>query len=129
MTSMQSRQIATVERIDPHVEEELTLRVGDHSVVCFNVGGDVEVGRSYEVELHLLEWHRMRPAHELALPTLTRLDGAFRYDVVGRLRGGVVDAGVLLVDDAFATEAAWLDGKMVHFEVDRIDVEVIGAVR
>lgn len=124
---MQTRQIVTVESIDPDTDEEITLRAGDVRLVCFHFGGGLDVGRSYLVELTLLDWHRMRPAHELALPSLTRRDDGFGYDVVGRLSGSVVDAGMPLVDEAFATECAWLDGKMVHFEVDRIDVEVIGA--
>jgi hypothetical protein len=126
---MKTHQIATVESIHPHVEEEITLRVGDVSVVCFHFSGGLEVGRSYNVALHLFEWQRMRPAHELALPTLTRLDNSSRYDVVGRLSGCIVDAGILLVAEEFATEAAWLDGKMVHFEVDRIDLEIIDAAQ
>ncbi|UXU88226.1 hypothetical protein [Burkholderia sp. S-53] len=119
---------ALVEEVGVNVEEEVTLRIGDVSVVCFTGYSpySVEKGKTYPVTISLSffgDCELMESAD--SQPSLRQLGNSFAYVVTGLLCDDVIDAGIKFQDEAFLSDFGYLSGKMVSVTVDRIDVEFL----
>ena len=117
-----SAQRARIESVE---EDEATLVVAGQRIRCFVAVCPRAVAAGDEVRVALtamaLDGLELRAAGDAA-PGMEPL-GGYRYRCTGRVAGGVVDVGgVLLEDESLGDEAAF-DGRMVTFDVDRIDAD------
>jgi hypothetical protein len=119
---------AKVEEIGEDVEEEVTLRIGDVSIVCFTGYSpyQVEKGKVYPVSLNLAFFNDFELIESDDLqPSLRKIGDGFAYVVTGLLCDDVIDAGVKFQDETFLSDYGYLTGKMVSVKADRIDVEFL----
>jgi len=112
--------------IHPHIEEEMTLCLGDIKLLCFAeyVPYSVQVGMIYPVELSLcyLNGCELRPLEKNDF-SISRLTTGFSHKICGYLTGDrLISQDVVFQDDYFAQEYAWLDGNFVETTVDRISL-------
>jgi hypothetical protein len=125
------RYEAELAGLNDNVEEEVVLRIGSHVITGFAVVCPyrVEVGRSYPVEISLWAADGLELVEAGSLeahPQLSRKGETYGYTVVGRLEGGILDAGGLLFEEPeFEVDYAYLSGLVVRVEADRIHVEFL----
>jgi hypothetical protein len=123
---------ARVLRLGKVMEEEVLLRLGDVRLICFaNVRPyRVEEGEMYSVEFHPLVFDEyvVTEVDGDTAPSIVERGPAFRCVITGRLRGSTLDSvGLTFEDEIFAKDYAYLDGKMIAMNVDRMDVEFISS--
>ena len=121
---------AEVIRLDDDVEEEVVLRINGVELTCFAsvCPYPIEEGATYQVALTpvVFDDYSIREMSADALPTLVKIGGGFAYEVVGELATAQLDAGCIsLEDDVLLRDYGYLNGKMVVWKVDRIDVEFL----
>lgn len=117
-----SAQRARLERVD---EDDATLVVAGQRIRCFVAVCPRAIAAGDELRVALtamaLDGLELRAA-EGAAPRLEPL-GGYRYRCTGRLAGGVVDVGGVLLEEESLAEQTAFEGEMVTFEVDRIDAD------
>lgn len=122
-------QLATVHALDPDNELSVTLRVGAVIVTCFasNPPGQLAVGKVYPVEFTVLDCGdvSVEEADQDAAPSLVRVGPGYHYRATGRIVGDSVNVGIVIEPPWPYADYAYLDGKMVTFEIDRLDVSFV----
>lgn len=119
---------AKVLRLSDDIEEEVTLVIDGRKLVCFAnmLPYGVKEGQSHQVELIPMVFNDY-VIHELSddiSPSFTQIGYSFSYTIVGKLTGNVLNVGSIeFQDDYLLSDFGYLDGKMISWEVDRIDVE------
>jgi len=122
-------QLATLEAIDPGDEMDVTLRVGELRVRCFAViaPAPLAVGEVYRVAFTAsVDEPRITEVPDEVVPSLRHTGAAYGYRGAGRIVGDALDADGVIIEEIWRPgDFAYLDGKMVTFELDRLDVEFL----
>lgn len=121
---------ALVLHVDEDIEEEVLLRIGGVEITCFAsvCPYKVEVGLSYPVELHsvVFDDYSVTALPDETQPTVTRVGTGFAYVITGKLSGGYLETGDLVIEDeVLQRDFGYLDKKMIAMKVDRVDVEFL----
>lgn len=123
-------QIIRIERFSEIVEEEVVLNNGTGELVCF-VGVrpyQLMVGHSYPIRLNflILDEPHIEEVDGDSEPVTLRNGSGYSYQIQGRLVDGCLHAcGYEFEDEAFESDYAFLDGKMISIDVDRINAKFL----
>lgn len=120
---------AVVKRLDPHIEEEVTLEVEgiEFTGFAFICPYEIEVGRRYPVSIGftILEGLIIHEIYD-DKKELERIDEGFQYYLRGLLQEDSIDTGVVFTDeDEYFADYPDLLGKYVEMKVDRISIEFL----
>ncbi len=122
-----------VKKINPFIEEEVTIEVNQFELICFAPLGvpDLEVGKKYKanIGISVLDDLDMKEVKE-SLNGFSQIDNSFAYYIRGKfdLESRTLDVGVLIEfdeDEFDLHDNSYLDGKNVEIRVDRIKIEFI----
>ncbi|KEO85107.1 hypothetical protein [Tumebacillus flagellatus] len=121
--------MALVKRLDPHVEEEVTVEIEgvEFTGFAFICPYEIEVGQKYPVSIGftILDEFKVREIYENE-KELERLDQGFGYCIRGLLDENSINAGIIILDeDEYFADYPDLIGKYVEMEVDRISIEFL----
>ncbi|MDR9838484.1 hypothetical protein [Herbaspirillum huttiense] len=124
---------AQIKYLGDDIEEEVLLRIHDLEITCFVTlcPFRIETGKSYMVELEaqVFDDYFVREISEDCSPGIVRVGSGFTCIIWGRLIDGCLNVGdVIFYDDVLLAEFGQLNGKMVEWEVDRIDVNFVSAI-
>jgi hypothetical protein len=93
---------ALVKRLDPQIEEEVTIEIGDieFTVFSFICPYEIEVGKSYPVSIGftILDELMIREIQG-ERKELERIGLGYEYYVRGFLREDTIDVGIVLTDE------------------------------
>ena len=117
---------AYLKHIDDVIEEKVTLITNNVEVVCFAgvCPFEIQVGQEYSVSFEMnvfSDYHLEKSASKET--GVTRLGNSFQYLLRGKLNGNTVLCGLPFEDEILRSNYGYLDGDIVDFIVDRIDVE------
>ena len=120
---------ATVLKIDEDIEEQVLLGVQRYHITCFAsvCPYPIKVGEKYRVKFYLFVADEFCPneVHDDAAPAMTQDGNGFRYNLIGKLTGNILDCGIKIEDDVFTEQYGYLNGKKIKVSVDRLDVEFL----
>lgn len=121
---------AEVVRLSNDIEEEVELCINGVNITCFVSVCPFQIHEHaiYKVALTplIFDDYFICEVPNEKLPSLVKVKTDYSYAVVGELIGNRLDAGcIVLEDDTLLSDYGYLDGKMVLWKVDRIDVEFI----
>lgn len=120
---------AEIKALNQDVEEEVTLEVAGITIVGFAANRpSISVGdvRKVQFKLFTASDYRLAAVGDEDIPILERIGVGFGYRIVGKLVDQGVSVGELILqDESLPTECAYLVGKMVSLEVDRIGVRFL----
>lgn len=128
---------ATIKKIDPIIEEEITFIVNGMEIVAFMIYCpiSIEEGKRYKVifDIEDLDSFSVKKSDtkEYAIKTV---DDTFKRIIYGKIESlGVIDAGIiieseLLMDYEYILEYEHLIGEYVEIYVDRLTAEIIEPV-
>ncbi|MGE3320500.1 MAG: hypothetical protein AB7I18_14515 [Candidatus Berkiella sp.] len=119
---------AEVIRLNDDIEEEVVLRINGVELTCFaSVCPYPIVERAtYEVALIpvVFDDYSVREMSKDTHTSLVKVGNGFAYELVGELAGGLLDIGCIsLEDDVLLRDYGYLNGKIIAWMIDRIDVE------
>lgn len=117
---------AIVEALSSDVEEEVSIVVCGQQLTCFacHLPYRIEVGEIHQVELSpvIFSDYVIDELPGAGCSIASRGFG-YSYEVVGWLENGCISCnGLVFSDEAFIEDFAFLDGKRVSWQVDRLDV-------
>ena len=119
---------AVVRRLDPHIEEEVTLEMNGVEFTGFaNICPyPIEMGHAYPVSIGITILDDVI-IQELSEPKkeLERIDSGFAYNIRGVIQADSLDAGIVLTDEELFRDYAYLIDTYVEMKVDRISVEFL----
>ncbi|MFV8602808.1 hypothetical protein ACNRDG_00635 [Ralstonia pseudosolanacearum] len=126
------KYLTKIERLSDDVEEEVVLRINGVELICFATvcPYKIEEGASYQVELtaQVFNEYQVSELGEEASPSIAQIGDSFSHVIAGRLRGNRLDAGgIVFEDDVLLSDFGYLEGKMIAWKIDRIDVEFLSA--
>ena len=122
------RYIATVMKIDPNIEEKVTLLIEGIEVLGFAsvCPYAIREGNQYPVRIGftVLDEFEVKEIHDNSKAVLTLAQG-FSSIIRGVLgEDGTIDAGIR-IKDSILEDYSNLIGKNVEFRVDRISIEFL----
>lgn len=122
--------IAEVINLNDEIEEEVVLRINDIEITCFVsiCLFLIEKHMTYQVQIMPVIFHNyvVYEVPEETKPLIEKEGDSFIYNCIGRLIGNQLDINfIILEDDILLRDFSYLDGKMIAWKVDRIDVEFI----
>lgn len=116
---------AFVKKIDSSIEELVTLVIDGVEVTCFAgvCPYEICVGQKYPVsfEVNVFDDYAVKELDKQDT-SIMKVDEGFAYVLNGLLQGNTVICGIPFEDEILLSDFAYLDGKYVSFQVDRIDV-------
>ncbi|MBK7707002.1 MAG: hypothetical protein IPJ30_14885 [Acidobacteria bacterium] len=118
--------------IDLHedVEEEVGLRINGLKLTCFisACAFPITLGKRYQVSLTPIVWgdYLLTALPEGTSCSITKVGVGYAYEINGKLNRDRLEIGNLAFrDDAFLKGFGSLDGQIVRWKIDRIEVEFI----
>ncbi len=122
--------LAKIKRLSDNIEEEVVLSIDAIDLTCFAAlcPYEIEVEASYQVELsaQVFNEYIVHELEEGVSSSIVQIGDGFSHLISGRLNGPYLDAcGILFEDDVLLSDFGYLEGKMVMWKVDRIDVEFL----
>ncbi|TCS96551.1 hypothetical protein [Hazenella coriacea] len=123
------RYKAQVKKLNPHIEEEVTLEIQGHVITAFSsiCPYVLEEGKSYPISIGftILDKFEIRELNE-DVKSLEQVDIGYQYYIKGILHEDFIDAGLIILDeDEYFVDYTYLIGKYVEIKVDRLDIEFI----
>ncbi|MEI3613636.1 hypothetical protein [Pseudogracilibacillus sp. SO30301A] len=123
--------IALVKRLDPLIEEEVTIEINGVEFTGFAsiCPYEIEIGKSYPVfigftVLEDLKIYEIREEKK----ELERIASSYEYYIRGVLHEDTIDAGIVLTDeDDYFSEYTELIGRNVEMKVARISIDFLRA--
>lgn len=117
-----------VKRIDPHVEEEVDVVIGQMEITVFAsiCPYQIEIDKRYlaDISLLFLDDIEIKPSDDQER-SVTRHDDLFRHTMKGILmEGGIIDIGIQ-IENELLQNYEYLFGSFVTFNVDRINIEFL----
>ncbi len=114
-------------RIDPSIEESVTVRIGQITIKAFAsvCPYELQIGHIYPVRLYMVSFDHMpfREVSEETGETIVKINDAWGYTVTGRLGKSELSSGHLkLLDDGHLVDMEYLRGCKLEFTVDRLDI-------
>jgi hypothetical protein len=121
------RYTANVKKLNPHIEEEVTIEIQGNEFTGFAsiCPYEIEEGSYYPVLISFTILDKLE-VYELNEETksIERINEGYNYYIRGILHEDFIDAGLKISDeDQYFYEYTYLIGKPVELRVDRIDVE------
>ena|ERR1700722_1186415 len=117
------------------VEGEVWLNIKGKDLNCFaynSMPREAKEGAFYPVELTPQVWgdYKVTELAEDAPASTVQIGNSFAYVVTGQLNGNRLHTvgGLEFEDDFLLSEFGYLEGKMVAWQVDRIDAEFLSDV-
>lgn len=123
------RILAKIERVSEDVEGEVSISIGDMNLVCFGYSSlpqGAGAGDFYVVEVIPVIFgdycvREMCIDEEVGF---FQINNNFSYYFNGRLSKGCLSVrGVSFEDEFLMSNFGYLDGKMISWRVDRIDLD------
>ncbi|MGF6647347.1 hypothetical protein [Paraburkholderia sp. GAS82] len=119
---------AFITDISQDIEGEVTLLVNGLELICFsNMPPALDsIGTECEIEFLPMVFgeYDVREIPDASAPLVQRIENSFSYVVQGRLDVGRVKAGsITFEDEVLQSEFGYLDGKMVAWKIERLDVD------
>lgn len=119
---------AFIKDISQDIEGEVTLLVSGLELTCFSnmPPSRNSIGTECEIEFLPMVFgeYDVREVADNSEPLVQRVGNSFAYVVSGRLAGGGVEAGpVTFEDEMLESEFGYLNGKMVAWKIERLDVD------
>jgi hypothetical protein len=119
---------AFLKKISEEVEGEVTLLVNGLELTCFaNMPPKLSMtGQECSVEFMpmIFDDYEVKEISASSTPAIQRIGNSFSYVVSGRLLNGSLDGDAISFDDEILeSEFGYLDGKMIAWKIDRLDVE------
>lgn len=125
---MMTKLNALVKKIDPDIEEEVTLELNGVEITCFAgvCPYRIQEGNKYPVsfELEVFNDYCIEELNEEKV-ALQRIGNGFSYWIAGRLDGSVIHSVIQFKDEILMSDYSHLDGKFIRMKVDRIDVDFL----
>ena len=122
--------IVQIKRLSDDVEQEVVLRIKNFKITCFAAACPykIEEGEFYRVSLttQVLNDYHIDEVDEEVPSSLVQIGNGFSYIITGRLTNNCLDVdGIFFEDDMLLSNFGYLEGKMITWKVDRIDVEFL----
>lgn len=121
------KYIAKVIRLNPEVEEEVTVDINGIEVTCFAglCPYAIEVNKEYPVMFEFLDYELIEEGSDVEHenPYIKRLGKGYSYELGGWLSGDVIDFGIKIQEELLGIDHAYLDGKYIRLLIDRLDIE------
>lgn len=119
-----------IKHLSADVEEEMVLRINGVEFTCFAAvcPYKIEEGSSYKVELtaQVFNEYLVSELDEEASTSIIQINNSFSHVITGKLSGNRLHAGdIVFEDDVLQSDFGYLEGKMIAWKVDRIDVEFL----
>lgn len=119
-------QLVKVVRLNEIVEEEVVVKVNNWELVCFAsiLPYKLVEGFSYPVKLKLviLYDYCVTAMEDDTEQAIVAQGNGYACKIIGRLIGGYLHAcGFKFEDAVFESDYAYLDGKTISIDVDRVD--------
>ncbi|SHM75964.1 hypothetical protein [Gracilibacillus kekensis] len=120
---------ALVKRLDPLIEEEVTLELEgiEFTGFAFICPYKIEEGKSYPVSIGFTILNQLM-IHEIQeeKKEIERIGLGYEYYIRGLLHQDTIDAGLVFVDDdEYFSDYPELMDKYVEIKVDRISIEFL----
>ncbi len=117
---------AKVVGLDPDIEEEVTLRIKGMDFTCFAgiCPYELSVGQEYPVTFEMLDFELSEQVNSDET-SFERIENTYAYTLKGKLCRDTIDVGIKISDEFLASDYAYLDGKYICLNVDRLDVEFL----
>lgn len=120
---------ALVKRLDPLIEEEVTIEVEGITITGFSTvcPFKIEEGSRYPVLLGFTVLNELVIREiEGERKELESTGLGYQYYIRGNLEESIIDAGLVLIDeDEYFADYSSLAGKYVEILVDRISIEFV----
>jgi hypothetical protein len=117
---------AMVESLSPDIEEEVSVIIGGQNMTCFAtcLPYPLELGKTYFVELSPMVFDEYRVRETTSSePRAQRIGAGYSYVLTGNLMRGYLDCGrIVIYDEGLLADFSHLDGAMISWEVDRLDI-------
>lgn len=123
------KYLARIESVSDGIEGEVSLSINGLKLVCFGYSSlpyGARAGEAYDVELFpvVLGEYIVCEICGDKCGSIVRIGNTFSYFLNGRLDAGCLDVGgVVFEDEVLLSDFGYLDGKMISWKVDRIDVD------
>lgn len=112
--------------LNPDVEEEVTLEVNGIKVTCFAgiCPYALALGQKYPVTFEMLDFElsEQKSSEETSLK---RIGSTYAHELRGKLCGDTINSIIKVSDRFLASNYAYLDGKYICLNVERLDVEFL----
>ncbi|MBZ2207179.1 hypothetical protein [Massilia soli] len=120
------KYLATLIHLNEVDDEMVTLRLQDYDLVCFASVCPYHIceGELYWVEIHpfIICDYLVSEAEDDKVPSIVRIGDGYAHIITGTLVNGKIVVGdIELEDDYFLSDFGYLEGRMVSWEVDRLD--------
>ena len=119
---------ALVKRIDPLIEEAVTIEIRDTEFTGFAsvCPYKIKAGESYSVLIGFTILDDLKICETSEDKKIKRIDSGFEHRITGVLYEDTIDAGVVFTDeDEYFSDYTELIGKNVTMKVDRISIEFL----
>ncbi|MBD1221957.1 hypothetical protein [Virgibacillus halodenitrificans] len=121
--------MAIVKRLDPHIEEEVTIEIDgvEFTGFSFICPYKIEVGKSYPVSIGFTILNELIISEiQGEKKEIERIGLGYEYYIRGLLHEDTIDAGIIFNDeDEYFSDYPELMDKHVEIKVDRISIEFI----
>lgn len=121
-----------VKKLNPHIEEEVTIKVNSFELVCFDPNGAIhwEVNKRYKAKIGFSVFNDLAMRETKELFGFSQIDNTLGYYIRGKfdLDSRTMDAGIRIQfneDEFDLHDYSYWDGKNVEIRVDRINIELI----
>jgi hypothetical protein len=117
---------AKIENTGKDVEEEVSVLVEGVQLTCFAscCPYEIEIGKVYQVDLipMVFDDYIVQEVDDLNT-SIQRIGDTYSYLVIGKLLDGKLSCGsISFFDEEFLSRFGFLDGKMVSWVIDRLDI-------
>ena len=122
---------AKIQHVDEDVEGVVLLSINGIDLLCFGYGSlpyGAKEGDIFQVQLTPMSFndYLVKELKENTPPSIARVGDTLVYIVSGILRKNSLEAcGIVFEDDVLLEEFGFLEGKIISWEIDRIDVEFL----
>lgn len=118
-----------VDGVNPEIEEEVTIVVGGQRLTCFAsyLPYQLEVGRVYRAELlpMVFDEYIIQEVSHVA-PSVLREGSGYSNRIIGELRDGCLCcSGLTFCDEIFLVDFGLLEGKLISWRIDRLDISFV----
>lgn len=121
------KYFARVIALNPYVEEEVTLSLGEYEICCFiNESHLIKIEQCYLVELTLMFFNDIEiKVSNHPVMSLTQVENTFSYQLTGMLFDNKLIVANLVFEDNLFYHYSYFENQYITVTVDRINAEFI----